>query len=350
LFKVVDKSKKDSETSLSPVDFANVPKREIDLKSLGINVKPDPTLGNKIEGDIAVDAFSSRFRRGAVRQSFRRWPDGEIPYAISTQYGPYSRSIIANAMQEYHKKTCLRFVPRDPLRHRNYIYIYPDDGCYSLVGKSGGRQPLSLDSGCIQTGTIVHELMHVTGFFHEQSRSDRDKYISIIWENIMEGAEDQFEKYGTNVVDLLGEDYDYSSIMHYGPYAFTGNGRRTIVALKPGSGDMGQRRGFSTLDMKKLNKLYSCSDKTPSITTTAKPTEKCEDTHWRCVFWSMSIFSYCERSKQIAQVECRKSCGNCDSKLVEIEENKTNGFLFVRYFIIIFYILYFIINKIDSLP
>lgn len=48
----------------------------------------------------------------------------------------------------------------------------------------------------------------------------------------MEGAEDQFEKYGTNVVDLLGEDYDYSSIMHYGPYAFTGNGRRTIVALK----------------------------------------------------------------------------------------------------------------------
>lgn len=73
-------------------------------------------------------------------------------------------------MQEYHKKTCLRFVPRDPLRHRNYIYIYPDDGCYSLVGKSGGRQPLSLDSGCIQTGTIVHELMHVTGFFHEQSR------------------------------------------------------------------------------------------------------------------------------------------------------------------------------------
>lgn len=70
-FKVVDKSKKDSETSLSPVDFANVPKREIDLKSLGINVKPDPTLGNKIEGDIAVDAFSSRFRRGAVRQSFR---------------------------------------------------------------------------------------------------------------------------------------------------------------------------------------------------------------------------------------------------------------------------------------
>ena len=48
-----------------------------------------------------------------------------------------------------------RFVPRDARRHRDYVYIHPDDGCYSLVGRTGGRQPLSLDSGCIQVAPIL---------------------------------------------------------------------------------------------------------------------------------------------------------------------------------------------------
>lgn len=46
--------------------------------------------------------------------------------------GAYSRSIIAKAMNEYHMKTCVRFVARDARRHRDYVYIHPDDGCYSL--------------------------------------------------------------------------------------------------------------------------------------------------------------------------------------------------------------------------
>lgn len=69
-------------------------------------------------------------------------------------------------------------------------------------------------------GIIMHELMHVVGFFHEQSRPDRDQYVDIIWNNIMDGMEGQFEKYEWKFVDSLNKMYDYGSVMHYAPTAF----------------------------------------------------------------------------------------------------------------------------------
>uniref|UniRef100_A0A1I7VAB3 Metalloendopeptidase n=2 Tax=Loa loa TaxID=7209 RepID=A0A1I7VAB3_LOALO len=266
---VINENGIDEETTLTASDFARAPEKEFNLTLLGIQIKSDPTMGNMTEGDIALPNFkgfidyrNSRLERSAVRQFYRRWPNGEIPYAISSRYGPYSRSVIAKAMQKFHDISCVRFVPRVRNQHNDYLYIMPHDGCYSLVGRAGGSQPVSLEADCIQSGTIIHELMHAIGFFHEQSRPDRDEYIEIMWQNVMRGAEDQFDKHSLKHLDFLNEPYDYSSIMHYGPYAFSGNGRRTIIALKPGADKMGQRTSLSEIDVRKINKLYSCSRKT----------------------------------------------------------------------------------------
>lgn len=49
-------------------------------------------------------------------------------------------------------------------------------------------QELSIGKGCNSKGIIMHELMHALGFWHEQSRSDRDDYLEVLWENIKKGT------------------------------------------------------------------------------------------------------------------------------------------------------------------
>ena len=89
---------------------------------------------------------------------------------------------------------------------------------------------------------------------HEQSRTDRDQYVTINWDNIDSEYHSQFEI--CNACDNQDTPYDYDSVMHYGPTAFSINGQNTIDT-KNGE-DIGQRNGFSDLDIIGLNKLYPC--------------------------------------------------------------------------------------------
>lgn len=58
---------------------------------------------------------------------------------------------------------------------------------------------------------------------------NRDDFVTIRWENIEAGKEGQFKKYINSEEILFNTTYDYNSIMHYGAYFFSKNGRPTIV-------------------------------------------------------------------------------------------------------------------------
>lgn len=218
------------------------------------------------EGDIALTDRDgnvyekARVRRNAVRQRKKVWPNRVIPYEMEEGLDLYKGNIMA-AIEEFHKHTCIKFKVRTT--ERNWIKFSKDKGCWSYIGRlywRKGSQNLSLGQRCNSKGIIMHELMHAIGFWHEQSRPDRDQYVEIIWENIEKGMEVQFNRYKHSKVDSMGFDYDYNSLMHYGKRTFSKNGLPTIKALDNQYMSLGRGDGFSELDIKKMNALYDCKN------------------------------------------------------------------------------------------
>ena len=68
-----------------------------------------------------------------------------------------------------------------------HLVVFFMISCFSAIGRQGGKQRISVGEGCEYKGTVMHEMMHALGFFHEQSRTDRDDYIMVLWWNIEPG-------------------------------------------------------------------------------------------------------------------------------------------------------------------
>lgn len=109
--------------------------------------------------------------------------------------------------------------------------------------------------GCVYNEIVEHELNHALGFYHEHTRSDRDSYVKINWENIDPSVSYNFNKENTN---NLKTAYDYSSVMHYDRKAFSINGLDTITPIPDPSVKVGQAMDLSAIDILRINTLYNC--------------------------------------------------------------------------------------------
>ncbi|WP_303318918.1 M12 family metallopeptidase [Flavivirga abyssicola] len=213
------------------------------------------------QGDIIIaqeDLDKDRdksFNKSAVESgSAYRWPCNIVYYTINNNLPSQNR--VADAIAHWEANTSLTFVQRTT--QSDYIeFISAAAGsCYSdWIGKKGGRQEIGLGSGC-STGNTIHEIGHAIGFFHEQTRQDRDNHVQIHYNNIISGATTNFDRYTTRT--STGEDigsFDFGSIMMYGSDFFSSNGQPTITKLD-GSTFNVQRNGLSAGDIVGANYLY----------------------------------------------------------------------------------------------
>ncbi|KAM3614330.1 uncharacterized protein V6R79_012847 [Siganus canaliculatus] len=210
---------------------------------------------NLHEGDIQL--LSGRDRNVVLADKFK-W-EIPVPYVLDDSLDLNAKGVILRAFDQIRLKTCIDFKPwRD---EPNYITIIKDNGCWSYVGNQNkGNQSVSIGQWCDHLAIVEHEFLHALGFWHEQSRYDRDDYVTIVWENIEEGKEHNFRKHSSNDTTTLGTEYDYISVMHYGKDDFSnGNGSTILTNLPQYQDVIGQRLEMSPNDVLKLSKLYNCT-------------------------------------------------------------------------------------------
>jgi len=196
-------------------------------------------------------------KKSGIPDDRNRWWGG-IYFQISTAFTQNEYDIIYSALGDLVGATCLPVYewPQGTNPSGDYVYINKggdNSGCWSWVGKQGGRQELNLQhNGCIYRDIALHEAIHAYGFFHEQSRVDRDNYVNIHWQNIPGDVAYNFDiSQGSNHYNV---PYDYWSIMHYDTRAFSNNGQPTITTK--GGGDVGSRGQLTGEDRAKLWAMY----------------------------------------------------------------------------------------------
>ncbi|XP_006166612.1 astacin-like metalloendopeptidase [Tupaia chinensis] len=243
-----------------PEDLSPEETQDIPAINQGLIPEETPESSFLLEGDIIRP---SPFRLLSATSS--KWPKSaggvvEVPFLLSSKYDEPSRETILQAFADFERFTCIRFVAYQG--QRDFISIIPMSGCFSGVGRSGGMQVVSLGPACLQKGRgiVLHELMHVLGFWHEHARADRDRYIRVNWNEILPGFEINFIKSRSS--NMLSP-YDYSSVMHYGRLAFSRRGLPTIIPLWAPSVHIGQRWNLSASDITRILRLYDCSPSGP---------------------------------------------------------------------------------------
>lgn len=217
-----------------------------------------------------------------------------VPYYISRAFESWQKDVIRTAMNHIQQHSCIDFYMKD--WKPDVMFIGKGDGCHAnMYRKSTQRysrarrrweryQKVVIGDGCFNKNeqTPIHELLHALGFIHEHMRPDRNTYVTVRWENIINGRANQFHRFPRHAVNTFGYSYDFISIMHYSNTAFSGryyrwwNGRKyvnrekaTIVVKarysdhvnRINSGILGPKIRDNTMslrDVAKLKRAYRC--------------------------------------------------------------------------------------------
>lgn len=219
-----------------------------------------------LEDDISVGPVSKLVRvdeaapapaNAAIGDYSTRWPNGTVPYAFDKKLK--NRDGVMAAIAGWTQQTTLRFVP-----HTNeYDYVvfkYTPGEMSSDVGcQGGGRQYINVGTGT-HTGKIMHEIGHAVGLFHEQTRHDRDKYVTILWDNIKLLKKHNFEKYDDGV-DV--GPWEWDSLMLYPSFVddFANTRGKPVIVRKDGTPyPAPQRDHLTDADRRTVERLYHRSD------------------------------------------------------------------------------------------
>jgi hypothetical protein len=156
------------------------------------------------------------------------WENGIIPYCFVDDFTIIEQRVIEDAMHNWMLSGKVTFI-RNKYPDTFMVLIFKGSGNWATMGFQENAE-LTLKN--INSETVEHELGHVIGLQHEHQRPDRDKYISVIYENIAPSEVDQFDPLPSNYwgYKYWQIPFDYNSIMIYDKNTFSINGLPTIIS------------------------------------------------------------------------------------------------------------------------
>jgi hypothetical protein len=194
-------------------------------------------------------------RSNTVNLASNLWPKVAgvvtVPY-LTTKGSPSVTAAIAAFNSMFAGQ--FKWVPRT--NQRGYVDINLDNqslnSCYATLGYTGTKEDLQGLTGC-NVSLLLHEMGHIMGFAHEQSRANRNSYLALDFNNIAPASQNQYTQDFSSTMDL--GLYDYSSLMEYGPRGFTRNGNPEMESIPVGI-TFGDPSSFSIGDVDALNRIY----------------------------------------------------------------------------------------------
>ena len=188
-----------------------------------------------------------------------------VPYTVVTD-NPNRAQAITNFNSIF--AGIIQFVPRTT--ETSYVQFNFNAGdtsgsCASSIGLFAPAFQPNTITGSVSCGvdTLMHEMGHTIGLYHEQSRSDRDQFVTVNYQNVSVGLRYNFDIALGNA--QLSGGYDYASIMHYFSGLFTRNGRNTIDAIP--AGIPLTLTTYSAGDIDAIKRLYGAAPTQVTIAT-----------------------------------------------------------------------------------
>ena len=240
---------------------------------------PSDSRDSNIAGDIIIKP-----QWGSDRPpTWKLWPSpSSVPYFFASN-DTCIRATVTEALLRFEEATssCVKFTEVTQADSNALVISSGVSGCFASLGYSEGNNVLTLGTGCINVGTVLHLLGHVLGMAHEDQRPNAREYVTVNTANIdvfgMSSSSNldptETSKYGYVFAPLSGtktawekaianQPYEFGSLMHNSRsiYSVDVATEFTLQGVKgPQFADLFGQRGWVTeRDARILNEMYSC--------------------------------------------------------------------------------------------
>jgi len=185
-----------------------------------------------------------------------KWEDGIVYYNYQDEFTQKEKKIIEDCMKEWTAKTNIIFTEKKDQEYSvNILRSINTNNYKSIIGRSKNSFMQLGNVNIYTKKCITHELGHVLGLTHEHQRPDRDDYVIINFENILEGFQNNFQILDNPLYREESLEYDYSSIMHYDYYTCS-NGDGPSLEILNSKKELNYSSKPSELDIQKIYIIY----------------------------------------------------------------------------------------------